>query len=173
MTSAARFARRSQAHATKKTTRTTRKTKPKARRRGAVPANPLGDRLPLFPPRNAFFHWLYSRSMYLLNLLFRSGYGSIVPRGRQRPQNRRLKHSLKRIMSRVRNFPCSVLLLYMRHFVRLQRNDFGFVPLTSAVLLFMVPTFTVLCTSACCPKKANTNSEVLKWKCSKRINICK
>ncbi len=64
--------RRSQAHATKKTTRTTRKTKPKARRRGAVPANPLGDRLPLFPPRNAFFHWLYSRSMYLLNLLFRS-----------------------------------------------------------------------------------------------------
>ena len=49
-----------------------RKTKPKARRRGAVPAEPLGRRLPLFPPRNAFFHWLYSRSMYLLNLLFRS-----------------------------------------------------------------------------------------------------
>ena len=45
-----RFAlgRRSQAHATKKTTRTKRKTKPKARRRGAVPANPFGDRLPLF-----------------------------------------------------------------------------------------------------------------------------
>ena len=35
-------ARRSQARATKKTTRTTRKTKPKARRRGAVPAEPLG-----------------------------------------------------------------------------------------------------------------------------------
>ena len=49
-----------------------RKTKPKARRRGAVPANPLGDRLPLFPPRMAFFHWFYSHSMYLLNLLFRS-----------------------------------------------------------------------------------------------------
>ena len=31
-------ARRSQAHATEKTTRTTRKTKPKARRCGAVPA---------------------------------------------------------------------------------------------------------------------------------------
>ena len=31
--------------------------KPKARRRGAVPAEPLGDRLPLFPPRMAFFHW--------------------------------------------------------------------------------------------------------------------
>ncbi len=47
-----RFAlgRRSQAHATKKTTRTTRKTKPKARRRGAVPAEPLRRRLPLFPP---------------------------------------------------------------------------------------------------------------------------
>ena len=39
-----RFAlrRRSQAHATKKTTRIKRKTKPKARRRGAVPAEPLG-----------------------------------------------------------------------------------------------------------------------------------
>ena len=29
----------------------------KARRRGAVPANPLVDRLPLFPSRNAFFFW--------------------------------------------------------------------------------------------------------------------
>lgn len=43
----------------------------KARRRGAVPANPLGDRLPRFPPRNAFFHWFYPRSMHILNLLFR------------------------------------------------------------------------------------------------------
>ena len=33
------------------------KTKPKARRRGAVPADPLGDRLPPFPPRMAFYHW--------------------------------------------------------------------------------------------------------------------
>ena len=38
------YARLCQAHATK---RTTQKTKPKARRRGAVSANPLGDRLPL------------------------------------------------------------------------------------------------------------------------------
>ena len=136
--------------------RNDRKTKPKARRRVAVPANPLGDRLPLF--RRAWLSTIgFCRSLHLLNLPFRSGYGSIVPRGRQRPQNRRWKHLYKRIMSRVRNFPCSVLLLYMRHFVRLQRNDFVFVPLTSAVLLFMVPTFTVLCTSACCPKKANTN----------------
>ena len=29
----------------------------KARRRGTVPAEPLGDRLPLLPPRMAFFHW--------------------------------------------------------------------------------------------------------------------
>ena len=57
MTSAARCARRSQAHATEKQTENDRKTKPKARRRGAVPAEPLGDRLPLFPPRMAFFHW--------------------------------------------------------------------------------------------------------------------
>ena len=74
----------------------------KARRRGAVPANPLGDRLPLFPPRTAFFHWFHVRSMHLLNLSFSVGYGSIVPRGRQRPQNRRLKHLYKRIESRVR-----------------------------------------------------------------------
>ncbi len=50
--------------------RNDRKTKSKARRRGAVPANPLGDRLPLLPPRMAFFHWFYSCSMYLLNLRF-------------------------------------------------------------------------------------------------------
>ena len=49
-----------------------RKTKPKARRRGAVPANPLGDRLPLLPPRTAFFLWFHVCSMHLLNLLFRS-----------------------------------------------------------------------------------------------------
>ena len=42
----------------------------KARRRGAVPADPLGDRLPLLQPHNAFFHWFYSRSMYLLNFAF-------------------------------------------------------------------------------------------------------
>jgi len=29
----------------------------KARRSGAVPAEPLGDRLPLFPPRMAFYSW--------------------------------------------------------------------------------------------------------------------
>ena len=34
----------------------------------------------------------FCRSLYLLNLPFRSGYGSIGLRGRQRPQNRRLKH---------------------------------------------------------------------------------
>ena len=36
------------------------------------------------------------------NFAFSVGYGSIVPRGRQRPQNRRLKHLYKRIESRVR-----------------------------------------------------------------------
>jgi len=45
MTSAAGFARRSQAHATQKLRG---KTKPKALRSGAAPAEPLGDRLPLF-----------------------------------------------------------------------------------------------------------------------------
>ena len=81
--------------------RNDRKTKPKARRRVAVPANPLGDRLPLF--RRAWLSTIgFCRSLHLLNLPFRSGYGSIVPRGRQRPQNRRLKHLYKRIESRVR-----------------------------------------------------------------------
>ena len=37
-----------------------------------------------------------------LEFAFSVGYGSIVPRGRQRPQNRRLKHLYKRIESRVR-----------------------------------------------------------------------
>ena len=88
----------------------------KARRRGAVPANPLGDRLPLFPPRMAFFHWFLPFIAPLEFALFRSGYGSIVPRGRQRPQNRRLKHPYKRFESRVRYFPCSALLLSIRLF---------------------------------------------------------
>ena len=57
--------RRSQAHATEKQTGNDRKTKAKARRRGAVPADPLGDRLPLLPPRMAFFHWFYFRNIYL------------------------------------------------------------------------------------------------------------
>ena len=53
--------------------------------------NRFGDRLPLF--RRAWLSFIgFCRSLYLLNLPFRSGYGSIVPRGRQRPQNRRLKH---------------------------------------------------------------------------------
>ena len=43
----------------------------------------------------------------LSNLLFRVGYGSIVPRGSQRPQNRRRKQLYKRIESRVRI--CSLL----------------------------------------------------------------
>ena len=45
--------RRSQAHA-----RTDKQTKTERKRggRGAAPAKPLGDRLPLFPPRTAFFH---------------------------------------------------------------------------------------------------------------------
>lgn len=37
-----------------------------------------------------------------LNLPFRGGYGSIVPRGRQRPQNRCLKHLYKRVEIRIR-----------------------------------------------------------------------
>ena len=68
--------------------RNDRKTKPKARRRGAVPAEPLWDRLPLSPPRNAFFHW-FLPFIAPLEFAFSVGYGSIVPRGRQRPQNRR------------------------------------------------------------------------------------
>ena len=63
----------------------------KARRRGAVPANPLGERLPLFPPRTAFFHW-FLHFIVPLEFAFSAGYGSIVPRGCQRPQNRRRKH---------------------------------------------------------------------------------
>ena len=45
--------RRSQAHA-----HTDNQNKPERKRggRGAVPAEPLGDRLPLFPPRIAFFY---------------------------------------------------------------------------------------------------------------------
>ena len=39
-------------------------------------------------------------------------------------------------------------------------QQFSLVPLTSANLIFNAPTFTVLCTSACCPKKANTIREV-------------
>ena len=64
--------RRSQAHAAKKTTRTTRKTEPKARRSGAVPAKPLRDRLPPFQPRKAFVVWLFHHIISLMNLLFRS-----------------------------------------------------------------------------------------------------
>ena len=53
--SPSRFAlgRRSQAHAQ---TDKQNKTERKRGGRGAVPAEPLGDRLPLFPPRIAFFH---------------------------------------------------------------------------------------------------------------------
>mgnify|MGYP001864644131 CR=1 FL=1 len=44
----------------------------------------------------------FCRSLYLLNLPFRSGYGSIAPRASQRPQNRCLKHLYKEFESRVR-----------------------------------------------------------------------
>ena len=40
--------------------RNDRKTKPKARRCGAVPAEPLRRRLPLFPPRNAFLSLVFA-----------------------------------------------------------------------------------------------------------------
>jgi len=66
-----RFAlgRRSQAHATKKTTRIKRKTKPKARRRGAVPAKPLGIGCRFF--RRAWLSFIgFCRSLRLLNLRF-------------------------------------------------------------------------------------------------------
>ena len=51
---AARCARRSQAHAAKRQQEQNGKTKPKVRRSGAVPAEPLRRRLPLLLPRNAF-----------------------------------------------------------------------------------------------------------------------
>ena len=73
------------------------------RRGGAEPSplNRFGDRLPLFPPRRAFFHW-FLPFIAPLEFAFSVGYGSIVPRASQRPQNRRLKHLYKRIESRVR-----------------------------------------------------------------------
>ena len=84
-------ARRSQAHAAKKQQEQHRKPNRKARRRGAVPAKPLGDRLPLFPPRMAFYHW-FLPFIVPLEFAFSVGYGSIVPRASQRSQNRRLKY---------------------------------------------------------------------------------
>ena len=84
-------ARRSQAHAAKKQQEQHRKPNRKARRRGAVPAGPLGDRLPLFPPRTAF-SLLVLPFRLPLEFAFSVGYGSIGLRGRQRSQNRRLKH---------------------------------------------------------------------------------
>ena len=52
--------------------RNDRKTKSKARRSGAVPAEPLGDRLPLLPPHMAFFHWFLPFIAPLEFALFRS-----------------------------------------------------------------------------------------------------
>ena len=75
----------------------------KARRSGAVPADPLGDQLPLFPPRMAFYHW-FLPFIAPLEFAFSVGYGSIVPRGRQRPQNRTsaslrgLSHSARHLL---------------------------------------------------------------------------
>ena len=57
----------SQAHAAKKTTRTTRKTKPKARRSGAVPANPLWGSAAAFSAAHCFLFIGFQRSLYLLN----------------------------------------------------------------------------------------------------------
>ena len=70
------------------------KTKPKGWRCGVVPAEPLWGSAAAF----AAVHGFLSLVLFLFHVplefaLFRSGYGSIVPHGRQRPQNRRLKHS--------------------------------------------------------------------------------
>ena len=59
-------ARRSQAHAAKRQQEQRGKPNRKARRRGAVPAKPLGDRLPLFRRAILSLHW-FCRSVYLLN----------------------------------------------------------------------------------------------------------
>ena len=68
--------------------------KPNRKRGGAEPSplNRFGDRLPLFPPRMAFFHCFSPFIVPLvapLEFAFSVGYGSIVPRGSQRSQNRR------------------------------------------------------------------------------------
>ena len=59
-------ARRSQAHAAKRQQEQRGKPNRKARRSGAVPAKPLGDRLPLFRRAILSLHW-FCRYGYLLN----------------------------------------------------------------------------------------------------------
>ena len=98
--------------------RNDRKTKPKARRRGAVPAEPLWGSAAAFSAAHGFLSLVFCRLLHLLNLPFRSGYGSIAPRASQRPQNRRLKHPYKDSESRVRKVPCSAPFLSMRHSAR-------------------------------------------------------
>ena len=49
-----------------------RKTKPKARRRGAVPAEPLWGSAAAFSAAHGFLFIGFRRSLHLLNLLFRS-----------------------------------------------------------------------------------------------------
>ena len=60
------------AHATKKTTRTIRKTKPKARRRGAVPANPLWGSAAAFSAAHGFLSLVFTIHCTYEFALFRS-----------------------------------------------------------------------------------------------------
>ena len=96
--------------------RNDRKTKSKARRRGAVPANPLGGSAAAFSAAQCFLSLALFPFHVPLEFAFSVGYGSIVPRGRQRSQNRRLKHLYKDFESRVSKVSCSALFLVYKPF---------------------------------------------------------
>ena len=82
--------------------------------------------------RGNFALWNREMSLYLL---FRSVYGSIVPRTSQRSQNRRLKHLYKTNWeaSWGKFPPCLPLLLSVSCSVRLKHNDFSFIALFSQI----------------------------------------
>ena len=67
--------------------------KPNRKRGGAEPSplNRLGIGCRFFRRAMLSYHW-FLPFIVPLEFAFSVGYGSIVPRGRQRPQNRRLKH---------------------------------------------------------------------------------
>ena len=76
-------------------------------------------------------------------------------------------------LSRVREVPCSALLLSCKLFHTPVTQRFFFVPLTSVGFLLNMPIFTILCSSAGCPKRAiqfgghtngNVGNKVLKRK---------
>ena len=69
-------------------------TENQTERRGGAEPSPLnrsGDGCRFFRRAMLSYHW-FLPFIVPLEFAFSVGYGSIVPRGRQRPQNRRLKH---------------------------------------------------------------------------------